>query len=92
MGDGKGVILQNHGLLTVGNTVDEAAYLFTLLEKSCQVQLAAQAALLPGEKLKIIGDEEAAYCERNDGDPETLYTEFQPDFEMEVYLNDDFLK
>ncbi|KAG8202786.1 hypothetical protein GWM34_02418, partial [Candida africana] len=92
LGDGKGVILQNHGLLTVGNTVDEAAYLFTLLEKSCQVQLAAQAALLPGEKLKIIGDEEAAYCERNDGDPETLYTEFQPDFEMEVYLNDDFLK
>ena len=45
LGDGKGVILQNHGLLTVGNTVDEAAYLFTLLEKSCQVQLAAQAAL-----------------------------------------------
>ena len=38
--------------------------------------LAAQAALLPGEKLKIIGDEEAAYCERNDGDPETLYTNF----------------
>lgn len=37
LGDGKGVILQNHGLLTVGNTVDEAAYLFTLLEKSCQV-------------------------------------------------------
>ena len=66
LGDGKGVILQTHGLLTV--------------------------ALLPGEKLKIIGDEEAAYCERNDGDPETLYTEFQPDFEMEVYLNDDFLK
>ena len=49
LGDGKGVILQNHGLLTVGNTVDEAAYLFTLLEKSCQVQLAAQAALLPGK-------------------------------------------
>ena len=54
LGDGKGVILQNHGLLTVGNTVDEAAYLFTLLEKSCQVQLAAQAALLPGEKLKSL--------------------------------------
>ena len=91
MGDGKGVILQNHGLLTVGNTVDEAAYLFTLLEKSCQVnwQHKQHSCLV---KIKIIGDEEAAYCERNDGDPETLYTEFQPDFEMEVYLNDDFLK
>lgn len=27
----KGVILQNHGLLTVGGTVDEAAYLFALV-------------------------------------------------------------
>ena len=26
---GKGLILRNHGLLTVGGTVDEAAYLFT---------------------------------------------------------------
>lgn len=92
LGGGKAVILQNHGLLTVGGTVDEAAYLFTLLEKSCQVQLNAQMALLPGESLKVIGDEEAAYCEHQDGDPETLYTEFQPDFEMEVYLNNDFLE
>jgi ribulose-5-phosphate 4-epimerase/fuculose-1-phosphate aldolase len=91
IGNGKGAILQNHGLITVGNTVDEATYLFTLMEKSCQVQLAAQAALLPGEKLKIISDEEAAYCEYKDADPETLYTEFQPDYEMEIYLNDDFL-
>ncbi|KAG7664183.1 uncharacterized protein J8A68_002287 [[Candida] subhashii] len=89
---GKGVIMQNHGLLTVGNTVDEAAYLFSLLEKSCQVQLVAQAALRPGEELKIIGDEEAKYCEYHDGDPETLYTEFQPDLEMEIYLNKDFLE
>ncbi|KAI5956380.1 hypothetical protein KGF54_000855 [Candida jiufengensis] len=91
LGDNKGIILQNHGLLTVGSTVDEAAYLFTLLEKSCQVQLLAQQALLPGESLKIIGDKEATYCEFNDGDPETLYTEFQPDYEIELYYNDDFL-
>ncbi|KAI5964273.1 uncharacterized protein KGF55_002215 [Candida pseudojiufengensis] len=91
LGDNKGIILQNHGLLTVGSTVDEAAYLFTLLEKSCQVQLSAQQALLPGEKLKIIGDTEASYCEYKEGDPETLFTEFQPDLEMELYLNDDFL-
>lgn len=91
IGDGKAAILQNHGLLTVGNTVDEATYLFTLMEKSCEVQLAAQAALLPGEKLKLIGDEEAAYCEYKQADPETLYTEFQPDYEMEIFLNDDFL-
>ncbi|RLV89932.1 Meiotically up-regulated protein [Spathaspora sp. JA1] len=92
IGDGKAVILQNHGLLTVGSTVDEAAYLFSLLEKSCQVQLIAQAALLPGTSLQIIDDKVAEYCEYKDADPETLYTEFQPDFEMEIYLNNDFLQ
>lgn len=91
LGSGKGVILQNHGLLTVGATVDEAAYLFTLMERSCECQLLADAALRPGEKLKICGDEEAAYTEHVAGDPETLYTEFQPDFEMELYLNGDFM-
>ncbi|CCG24087.1 hypothetical protein CORT_0E05030 [Candida orthopsilosis Co 90-125] len=92
LGNGKGIILQNHGLLTVGSTVDEAAYLFTLMEKSCQIQLAAQSALLPGESLKLIGDEEAVYCEHHDGDPETLYTEFQPEYEVELHLDDSFLK
>ncbi|CAI5759739.1 unnamed protein product [Candida verbasci] len=91
LGNGKGVVLKNHGLLTVGSTVDEAAYLFTLMEQSCKVELIAKAALKNGEKLHIIGDEEAAYCEHHDGDPETLYTEFQPDYEMEIYLDDKFL-
>ncbi|CAK9441697.1 uncharacterized protein LODBEIA_P55650 [Lodderomyces beijingensis] len=88
---GKGCILTNHGLLTVGHTVDEAAYLFTLLEKSCQVQIAAQSALLPGEQLREIGDEEAAYCEHHDGSHEMLYTEFQPDLEFEMAMNADFM-
>jgi ribulose-5-phosphate 4-epimerase/fuculose-1-phosphate aldolase len=36
-------ILQNHGLLTVGKTVDEAAWLFSSLEHACQGQLLAEA-------------------------------------------------
>lgn len=92
LGNGKGVILQNHGLLTVGQTVDEAAYLFTLFERSCECQLLADAALRPGEKLKICGDEEAAYTEHMSGDPETLYTEFQPEYEMELYYDRGFLE
>lgn len=58
---GKGMILMNHGLLTVGSTVDEAAYLFRLMEKSCEVQLLAEAAAANGLKKQIISDEEAAY-------------------------------
>lgn len=91
LGNGKGVILQNHGLLTVGQTVDEAAYLFTLMERSCECQLLADAALRPGEKARSISDEVAAYTEHLIGDPESLYAEFQPDMEMEKYLNSDFL-
>lgn len=92
LGDGKGIILQNHGILTVGLTVDEAAYLFCLLERSCECQLLADAALRPGEKLKIIGDKVASYTEHMTADPESLYAEFQPDFEMEIKYDADFLE
>ena len=44
LGDGKAAILRNHGLLTVGHTVDEAAWWFITMERSCQAQLLAEAA------------------------------------------------
>ena len=47
LGDGKAVILRNHGLLTVGHTVDEAAWWFITMERSCQAQLLAEAAGTP---------------------------------------------
>src|SRR3954452_7666963 len=47
LGDNKAVILRNHGLLTVGETVDEAAFWFITMERSCQVQLMAEAAGKP---------------------------------------------
>jgi len=40
----KALILQNHGLLTVGKTVDEAAWWYITMERSCQAQLMAEAA------------------------------------------------
>ncbi len=59
--NGKGLILMNHGLLTVGKTCDEAGYLFRLMEKSCRIQLEVDAAAANGLKKHIISDEEAAY-------------------------------
>jgi ribulose-5-phosphate 4-epimerase/fuculose-1-phosphate aldolase len=44
LGANKAVILRNHGLLTVGDTVDAAAWWFITMERSCQVQLLAKAA------------------------------------------------
>lgn len=61
LGSGKGLTLMNHGLLTVGRTVDEAAYLFRLMEKSCEAQLLVEAAAANGIQKRIIRDEQAAY-------------------------------
>lgn len=47
LGANKAVILRNHGLLTVGKTVDEAAWWFITMERSCQAQLMAEAAGTP---------------------------------------------
>ncbi|KAJ4253893.1 hypothetical protein NW762_010291 [Fusarium torreyae] len=79
---GRVIILQNHGLLTTGGTVDEAAYLFTCMERTCEVQLKVEAAGLPKN---IISDTAAEFTARVNADAETLYTEFQPDFEYEIW-------
>jgi ribulose-5-phosphate 4-epimerase/fuculose-1-phosphate aldolase len=55
LGDAKACILRNHGLLTVGQTVDEAAWWFITMERSCHVQLMAEGA---GDPIPI--DEEYA--------------------------------
>lgn len=47
LGGRKAIVLRNHGLLTVGDSVDAAAWWFLALERSCQVQLAARAAGKP---------------------------------------------
>jgi len=57
LGECKAVILRNHGLLTVGHSVDEAAFWFITLERSCQAQLLASAAgnpvLIDGEMARL---------------------------------------
>jgi ribulose-5-phosphate 4-epimerase/fuculose-1-phosphate aldolase len=47
LGDRKAVILRNHGLLTVGHSVDEAVFWFVSMERTCQAQLLAEAAGTP---------------------------------------------
>ena len=83
----KGLILLNHGLLTVGSTVDEAAFLFGLLDRSCAIQLQVEAASAGGglEK-RIISDEEAAHNYRMASEKHVLYREAQPDVELELEL------
>ncbi|WP_369376939.1 class II aldolase/adducin family protein [Streptomyces sp. cg36] len=47
LGAYKAVVLRNHGLLTVGDSVDAAAWWFISMERCSQVQLAARAAGKP---------------------------------------------
>lgn len=47
LADNKACILQNHGLLTVGDTIEAAAWWFITMERSCQAQLLAEAAGTP---------------------------------------------
>lgn len=50
LGGRKAVILRNHGLLTVGHSVDEAVWWFITMDRSCQSQLLAEAA---GEPVRV---------------------------------------
>lgn len=78
LGDGKACILQNHGLLTVGKSVDEAAFWFMSLDKTCHAQLLVDAASSgSGYKKILIGEEEAKFTYNQVGTPEKGWLAFQ---------------
>jgi ribulose-5-phosphate 4-epimerase/fuculose-1-phosphate aldolase len=74
LGDNKAVILRNHGLLTTGYSVDEAAWTFITMERTCQAQLLAEAAGTPVR----IGSEMARLTHDQVGSPHACYVSFQP--------------
>lgn len=74
LGPTKAVILQNHGLLTVGQTVDEAAWWFITMERTCQSQLMAEAAGTP----ILIRPEVARATGATIGTPDAGWFSFQP--------------
>ncbi len=47
LGDRKAAILLNHGLLTVGGSIEAAAWWYITMERTCQAQLLAEAAGTP---------------------------------------------
>jgi ribulose-5-phosphate 4-epimerase/fuculose-1-phosphate aldolase len=74
LGEGKAAILRNHGLLTVGHSVDEAAWWFITMERSAQAQLIAQAA---GEVFPLDHDV-AALTQTQVGNHLAGWLSFQP--------------
>ncbi len=80
MGDSKGAILQNHGLLTVGETIDAAAWWYITMERTCQAQLMAEAAGTP----KPIDHDVALQTRETVGSPLAGWFSFQPLFDVIV--------
>lgn len=88
LGNHKAVILQNHGLLTVGGTVDEAAWWFITMERTCQSQLLAEAA---GTPIKI-SHESAALTQKQIGNRLAGWFQFQPLYARIVKEQPDLLE
>lgn len=77
LGDKKAALLGNHGLLTAGPSIEAAVAWFVLLEKLCEIQLAADASAAgTGKPLIQIGHEEAASTHYAIGRPEGGYCKF----------------
>ncbi|PKV77144.1 class II aldolase/adducin family protein [Nocardia fluminea] len=87
LGTNKAVILQNHGLLTVGQSVAEAVWWFITMERSCQTQLLAMAAGTP----KLIDHEVAVRNHAQVGNPFAGWFQAQPLFAQILRSEPDLL-
>lgn len=87
LGDLKAVILRNHGLLTVGHSVDEAVWWFIAMERSCHAQLMAQAAGTP----VLIPPEMAALTASQIGTHTAGWFSFKPMFDRIVKSQPDLM-
>lgn len=78
LGQYKAVILRNHGLLTVGQNVDEAVWWFITMDRCCQSQLMAEAAGTPIS----IHPEHARVTRQQVGSQKAGWFQFQPMWDM----------
>ena len=89
LGDKKAAILKNHGLLTVGGSVEEVAWWFISMERCCQSQILAEST---GNKVHSI-DHETALMTRNEevGFPVAGWFSYQPIWQDIIAANPDLL-
>jgi ribulose-5-phosphate 4-epimerase/fuculose-1-phosphate aldolase len=88
LGEGKALVLANHGLLTVGGSVEEAAWWFLAMERCCQVQLLAEAAGRP----QPIDPESARRARDEIGSPGLARLNFRTMYQTVVRAQPDLLE
>lgn len=83
LGNKKAALLQNHGLLTCGRTIESAVFWFMSLEKCCYVQLMADAAAggRGGETIKI-NEKDAEYTYKTVGTEQAGWFSAKPTFDL----------
>jgi ribulose-5-phosphate 4-epimerase/fuculose-1-phosphate aldolase len=73
LGRTRAAILRHHGLLTVGRSVEEAAWWFITMNRACEMQLLAEAAGTP----RVMPPEEARLAHRQFGSANMARNNFQ---------------
>ncbi|KIW04157.1 uncharacterized protein PV09_04964 [Verruconis gallopava] len=94
LGSKKAALLGNHGLLTVGETVEAAVFWFISLDKCCQAQLLADAAAGGrGHETVKINDEDAQFTYNTTGTPLFGWFSAKPIFDLiHKETNGDYLE
>lgn len=87
LGDKKAAILQNHGFLTVGGSVDSAVYFFITMERCAKAQMAAEAC----GKVIEINNEVASLTRTQVGTDGAGWFSFQGLYDMIVHQQPDLL-
>ncbi len=87
LGDKKVIILQNHGILTTGPSVDIALWFYMSMERCCQAQLMAEAAGKP----IIIPHDTAVKTRGYIANDVAAWASYQPAFDMIVKKEPDLL-
>jgi ribulose-5-phosphate 4-epimerase/fuculose-1-phosphate aldolase len=88
LGSKKAALLQNHGLLTCGKTIESCIFWFMSLEKCCHTQLLADAAAGGrGGRTVEIAEEDAAYTWKAVGTEHAGWFSAKPTFDMMEHVS-----
>ncbi|KAH7385059.1 class II aldolase/adducin N-terminal [Cadophora sp. MPI-SDFR-AT-0126] len=83
LGKGKAALLQNHGLLTCGQSIEAAVFWFMSLEKCCHAQLLADAAAGGrGHETVKIDEKDAEYTYKTVGTEMAGWFSAKPTFDL----------
>jgi ribulose-5-phosphate 4-epimerase/fuculose-1-phosphate aldolase len=81
LGPHRAAVLRNHGIVTVGRTVDEAAWWFIAFEQACRIQFLAESAGDP----RPAAPEDARSVRDSMGTPLAGWFSFQPLYQQIVH-------